>query len=53
VRVPILIYWSYKWGLESAAPDTLVHTGSGFVVFILGILLLIIAQRLLGGTYEK
>lgn len=53
VRVPILIYWSYRWGLESAAPDTMVHTGSGFVVFILGILLLIAAQRLLGGTFEK
>jgi exosortase A len=53
VRVPILIYWSYKWGLESAAPDTMVHTGSGFVVFILGIFLMILAQRLLGGTYEE
>ncbi len=53
VRVPILIYWSYKWGLESAAPDTLVHTGSGFVVFILGLILLFIALRCLGGTYEK
>jgi exosortase A len=52
-RVPILIYWSYKWGLESAAPDTLVHTGSGFVVFILGLLLLFIALRCLGGNYEK
>jgi len=53
VRVPILIYWSYKWGLESAAPDTLVHTGSGFVVFILGLILLFIALRCLGGPYEK
>ncbi len=53
VRVPILIYWSYKWGLESAAPDTLVHTGSGFVVFILGLLLLFVALRCLGGAYEK
>ncbi len=53
VRVPILIYWSYKWGLESAAPDTLVHTGSGFVVFILGLILLFIALRCLGGTFEK
>lgn len=53
VRVPILIYWSYRWGLESAAPDTLVHTGSGFVVFILGLILLFIALRFLGGTYEK
>ena len=53
IRVPILIYWSYKWGLESAAPDTMVHTGSGFVVFILGIVLLIAAQRILGGAYEK
>jgi len=53
VRVPILIIWSYKWGLASAAPDTWVHTGSGFVVFILGLLLLFVALRLLGGTHEK
>jgi exosortase len=53
IRVPILVYWSYRWGLESAAPDTLVHTGSGFVVFIVGILLLGLAQRLLGGTDEN
>ncbi|MCK5913815.1 MAG: exosortase [Desulfuromusa sp.] len=53
VRVPILIYWSYKRGLESAAPDTMVHTGSGFVVFILGLILLFIALRCLGGTHEK
>ena len=53
VRVPILIFWSHKWGLESAAPDTLVHTGSGFIVFILGFFLLCVALRCLGGKYEK
>lgn len=53
VRVPILILWSYKWGLESAAPDTMVHTGSGFVVFVLGILLLILVQHILGRANGK
>lgn len=53
IRVPILIFWSYKWGLESATPDTLVHTGSGFVVFVMGVLLLMLAQCMLGGAYEK
>ena len=29
IRVPILIVWSYQYGLESAGPDTFVHNGSG------------------------
>ena len=52
VRVPILILWSYKYGLAAAAPDTLVHTGSGFVVFLLGIFLLYCAMYCLGGASE-
>lgn len=52
LRVPILILWSYKYGLDAAAPDTLVHTGSGFFVFVLGIILLYIAMYFLGGTRE-
>lgn len=36
IRVPILILWSYWFGLDAAAPDTWVHTGSGMVVFVLG-----------------
>ena len=52
LRVPLLILWSYKYGLAAAAPDTLVHTGSGFFVFILGILLLYFALYCLGGTRE-
>lgn len=53
IRVPILILWSYKYGLAAAAPDTLVHTGSGFVVFLLGILLLYFAMYCLGGIREE
>ncbi len=52
LRVPILILWSYRFGLDAAAPDTLVHTGSGFFTFILGGLLLYAALYFLGGTRE-
>jgi exosortase A len=52
VRVPILIIWSYKFGLAAAAPDTLVHTGSGVIVFVIGIILLFFAMVCLGGTRE-
>jgi exosortase A len=52
IRVPILILVSQYWGLEAAAPDTLVHTGSGFLVFAVGVLLLIAASRILGGCEE-
>lgn len=44
IRVPLLILWSYKWGLDAAAAGTLVHTGSGLFIFILGILLLYFAS---------
>ncbi len=47
VRVPILILVSHYWGLEAAAPDTLVHTGSGVLVFVLGFLLLFFAAKVL------
>ena len=35
IRIPILILVSNYWGLEAAAPDTLVHNGSGLFVFVL------------------
>jgi len=47
VRVPILILVSHYWGLKSAAPDTLVHTGSGVLVFVLGFLLLLFTAKVL------
>jgi len=53
IRVPILILWSYKYGLAAAASDTLVHTLSGFVVFVLGFMLLSFAMYYLGGTREE
>lgn len=53
LRVPILVLWSYKYGIAAAAPDTLVHTGSGIIVFILGMMLLYMSMYLLGGTREE
>jgi len=47
VRIPILILVSQYWGLEAAMPDTLVHTGSGMLVFIIGILLLLATAKAL------
>lgn len=47
VRVPILILVSHYWGIEAAAPDTLVHIGSGALVFVLGFLLLFSAAKVL------
>jgi len=47
VRIPILILVSNYWGLEAAGPDTLVHTGSGVLVFILGFLLIFSAAKAL------
>ena len=47
IRVPILIMASQYGGLEAAAPDTLVHTGSGLLVFVIGFLLIFAAARVL------
>lgn len=47
VRVPILILVSHYWGLEAAAPDTIVHTGSGMLVFIIGFILLLTFSKVL------
>ncbi len=47
VRVPILILASHYWGLKAAAPGTMVHTGSGMLVFIIGFLLLLASVKVL------
>lgn len=47
VRVPILIFVSHYYGLETAAPDTLVHIGSGLLVFVLGFFLLLACAKVL------
>ncbi len=47
VRIPILILVSNHWGLEAASPETLVHTGSGLLVFVLGFLLIFSAAKVL------
>ncbi|MCK9502491.1 MAG: exosortase/archaeosortase family protein [Lascolabacillus sp.] len=46
-RIPILILVSHYWSLEAAAPDTLVHTGSGIFVFVLGFALLFLGAKVL------
>ncbi len=47
VRIPILILVSNYWGLEAAGPDTLVHTGSGVLVFVLGFFLIFFVAKAL------
>ncbi len=47
MRVPTLILVSHYWGLEAAAPDTLVHTGSGVLVFVLGLILIFTFAKVL------
>jgi len=47
VRVPLLVLASHYWGLEAAAPDTFVHTGTGILVFVLGFLLLLVSSKVL------
>jgi exosortase len=47
IRVTILILASHNWGLAAAEPDTLVHTGSGILIFIIGFLLLMASSKVL------
>lgn len=46
-RVPMLILISHYFGLEAAAPDTFVHTGSGMLVFVIGFILLLTTAKVL------
>ena len=47
IRVFFLVIWSYKFGLASAAPETIIHTLSGIMVFGIGMILLFVAMILL------
>ncbi len=47
VRIPILILVSNYWGVEAASPDTMVHTGSGLLVFVLGFLLMFFVTKVI------
>ena len=47
LRISVLILISNYWGVEAAAPETLFHTGSGILVFIVGFLLIIMADKVL------
>ena len=47
IRVALLIFVSHFFGLAAAAPDTIVHTGSGLLIFVIGILLLFLSAKVL------
>ena len=51
IRVPILVLVSHHYGLAAAMPDTWVHTGSGILVFALGILMLYATARIFEGAH--
>ena len=53
IRIPLLVFWSYKFGISSAVPGTFVHTGSGVIVFIVGVLLLYFSMRIMDKPNEK
>jgi exosortase A len=47
IRIPVLILVSNYYGLETTAPGTWIHTGSGIFVFVLGFSMLYGTARLL------
>ena len=47
IRVALLISISHFFGLAAAAPDTIFHTGSGLLIFVIGILLLFLSAKVL------
>lgn len=47
VRVPLLVQASHYLGLEAAAPDTIIHTGTGILVFVIGFVLLLTSAKVL------
>ena len=46
IRISILVLASHYWGLEAAAPETLIHTGTGILVFVVGFSLLFLIARM-------
>jgi len=47
LRVPTLILISHYWGLKAAAPDSFLHTASGFLVFLIGVVILFAVSRIM------
>ena len=47
IRVSILILTSHYMGLAAAGPGTLIHNGSGILIFILGLLLMQLSAKVL------
>ncbi len=47
IRIVILVLVSHYWGLEAASPETLVHSGSGLLIFAIGFSLLFLTTKVL------
>ena len=45
LRISALLLISYAFGQEAASPESLVHDGSGIVVFLIGLMALMLAGR--------
>jgi len=46
VRVPVLILISHYYGISAAAPESIWHSGTGMMVFIVGLVLLMGLDRI-------
>lgn len=45
LRIAILLLIAYGFGQEAAAPESFLHDGSGVVVFVIGLLVLMVVGR--------
>ena len=45
LRIAILLLIAHGFGQEAASPESLLHDGSGMVVFVIGLLVLIVVGR--------
>lgn len=45
VRIALLLWIAYRFGEESASPESYLHDGSGLLVFVIGFLVMIILLR--------
>jgi exosortase len=48
IRVLMLILVSHVWGISAASPDTIWHSGTGMLIFILALLLMFGFAKILG-----
>lgn len=45
LRIAVLLFISYQFGHEAASPESFLHDGSGMLVFILGLVILLLVGR--------